>query len=72
MEVKKEEEYLREDIKSVYNFHSMKSLVELNSLLSKFFCYVTWFVISPDKTQHWTTSKRGLYVKFYCFFETIA
>ena len=23
----------------------MKSPVELNSLLSKFFCYITWFVI---------------------------
>ena len=28
----------------VYN---MKSPVELNSLLSKFFCYITWFVIPP-------------------------
>ena len=33
---------------SVYNFQSMKTPVELNSLLSKFFCYITWFVISPD------------------------
>ena len=29
---------------------------------SKFFCYVTWSVISPDQTRHWTTCKRGLYV----------
>ena len=34
--------------RSVCNFQSMKSPVELNSLLSKFFCYITWFVISPD------------------------
>ena len=30
------------------NFKSMKSPVELNSLLSKLFCFITWFVISPD------------------------
>ena len=34
--------------KRVCNFQSMKTPVELNSLLSKFFCYITWFVISPD------------------------
>ena len=45
--------------------------VELNSLLSKFFCYITWFVISPDQTRLWTTCKQGLYVKSYCFKETI-
>ena len=50
----------------------MKSPVELNSLLSKFFCYITWFVISLDYTRFWTTCKRGLYVKFFNFFETIA
>ena len=33
---------------TVCNFQSMKTPVELNSLLSKFFCYTTWFVISPD------------------------
>ena len=33
---------------SACNFQSMKSPVELNSLFSKFFCYITWFVISPD------------------------
>ena len=33
---------------SVCNFQSMKSPVELNSLFSKFFCYITWFVISSD------------------------
>ena len=32
---------------SVCNFQSMKSPVKLNSRLSKFFCYITWFVISP-------------------------
>ena len=57
---------------SVCNFRSMKTPVEQNSLLSKFFCYITWFVISPDETRLWTTCKRGLYVKSYCFFETIA
>ena len=30
--------------KTVCDFQSMKSPVELNSLLSKFFCYITWFV----------------------------
>ena len=33
---------------TVCNFQSMKTPVELNSLLLKFFCYTTWFVISPD------------------------
>ena len=33
---------------TVCNFQSMKTTVELNSLLSKFFCCITWFVISPD------------------------
>ena len=28
----------------VCNFQSMKSPVELNSLLSKFFCYITWLL----------------------------
>ena len=56
---------------TVCNFQSMKSPVELNSLLSKFFCYITWYVISPDQTRLWTTCKRGLYVKSFCFFETI-
>ena len=36
------------DTETVCNFQSMKSPVELNRLLSKFFCYMTWFVISPD------------------------
>ena len=31
---------------SVCNFQSMKSPVELNNLLPKFFCYITWFVIT--------------------------
>ena len=35
-------------LRSVCNFQSTKSPVELNSLLSKLFCYITWLVISPD------------------------
>ena len=35
-------------LRTVCNFQSMKSPAELNSLLSKFFCYITCFVISPD------------------------
>ena len=31
-------------INSVCNFQPMKILVELNQLLSKFFCYITWFL----------------------------
>ena len=57
---------------TVCNFQSMKSSVELNSLLSKFFCYITWFVISLDWTRLWTTCQRGLYRQSYCFLETIA
>ena len=57
---------------SVCNFPSMKSPVELNNLSSKFFCYITWSVISPDQTRQWTTCKGGLYAKSYCFFETMA
>ena len=34
--------------KTVCNFQSMKSSVELKSLFSKIFSYITWFVISPD------------------------
>ena len=33
---------------SVCNFEPMKSPVKLNSLFSTFFCYITWFVLSPD------------------------
>ena len=32
----------------VRNIQSTKSPVELNSILPKFFCYVTWLVVSPD------------------------
>ena len=35
-------------IGSVCNFQSMKTPVKLNNLLSKFFCCITWFVISLD------------------------
>ena len=46
---------------SVCNFQAMKSPMELNSLLSKFFCYITWLVISPEAftsspivfSKHW-------------------
>ena len=53
---------------SVCNFQSMKSPVELNSLLLKFFCYVNWF----DERRHWRPFKWCLFVKSYCFFEAIA
>ena len=43
---------------------SFRFLVELNSLLSKFFCYITWFVISPGQTRLKTTCKRVIYVNF--------
>ena len=48
IEPKSSEVIYSEFIISVCNFQSMKSPVELNSLFSKLFCYVTWFVISPD------------------------
>ena len=51
---------------TVCNFQSMKSPLELSSLFSKFLCYFTWFVISPDQTRLWTSYKRGLHVKSYC------
>ena len=57
---------------SVCNFQSMNSPVELNSLSSKFFCYITRFVTSPAQTRERTTCKRGLYVKQCCFSETVA
>ena len=55
-------------INSVCNFQSIKSPMELNSLLSKFFCYVAWF----DKRRNWRPYKRGLFFKSYCFFEIIS
>ena len=33
---------------SVCNFQFMKTPVELNSLLSKFFCYITWLDATMD------------------------
>ena len=54
------------------NFKSMKSFVDLNSLFSKIFCYITWYVIPLVQMGQWMTCKRGLYVKSYCFFQTIA
>ena len=53
---------------SVCNSQPMKSCVELNSFFLKFFCYIIWF----NETRHWRSLKRNLYVKSYCFFETIA
>ena len=50
------------------NFQSTKSPIELNSLLMNFSCYVTWF----DERWNWRPCKRGLYLEFYCFFDTIA
>ena len=36
---------------AVCNFQSMKSPVELNSLSSKFFCYITWLDATLDDLQ---------------------
>ena len=36
---------------TVCNFQSMKTPVELNSLLSKFFCYITWLDATMDDLQ---------------------
>ena len=41
---------------------------ETNDLFLKFFCYIIWF----DERRHWTTYKRGVYIKSYCFLNTIA
>ena len=56
--------------KSVCNFQSMKSPLELNGVLSKFFCFITWLLYQLIR-RNTTTCKQGLYVKSYCFFETI-
>ena len=40
-----------EKVRTVCNFQSMKTPVELNSLLSEFFCYITWFVIKNYKLR---------------------
>ena len=53
---------------SVCDFQPLKRSVELDNLLLKFFCYVTWF----DEKRHWRPYKWGLFVKSYCFFEIIA
>ena len=45
--------------RTVRNFQSMKSPVELNSLLSKLICYITRFAISPDQMRHWTTCTQS-------------
>ena len=49
-------------------FKSVESPVELNSLLLKFFCFVTWF----DEKRNWRPCKRDLYLKIYCCFEIIS
>ena len=64
--------YFPKIYRTVCNFLSMKSPVEINSLLSKFLCYIALSVISLDWKRRWTTCKRGLYFKSYCFFETTA
>ena len=52
----------------VCNFQSMKSTVDLNSILWKFFWYVTWF----HERRNWKACKQGLFLKSYRFFETMA
>ena len=39
------------------DFQSAKSFAELNSLLSKLFCYVTWF----DERQFWMSCNKAAY-----------
>ena len=52
----------------VCNFQFIKNSVELNGLFLKILllhhlvCYMTY-------TRRWTTCKRGIYVKSYCFLE---
>ena len=50
----------KNSIITVCNFQSMKSPVELNSLFSKFFCYITWFIISPDQTLQLLLTNEAL------------
>ena len=50
----------------------MKSPVELFLYPVELFLYHLVCYIMIRQTPHWTTCKRGLYVKSYCFFETIA
>ena len=49
----------KKSIITVCNFQSMKSPLELNSLFSKFFCYITWF-ISPDQTLQLLLANEAL------------
>ena len=62
---------------TVCNFQSMKSLMELHSLLSKFFWFIKILliyhlvVISPDRRDIGQLTKEAFYVKYCCFFETI-
>ena len=44
---------LSKETGTICNFQSMRTLVELNSLLLIFFCYITWF----DETRHWRPCK---------------
>ena len=48
---------------TVYNFQSMKSTVEMDSLLLKFFYCITWF----DERQYWMSCKRSPFFKSYCY-----
>ena len=48
---------------SVCNFQSMNSSMKLNSLFSKFFCYITRFV-----TWHLIRRKNGRLAKAFMFF----
>ena len=43
----------KENVEPVCNFQSIKTPVELNSLLSKVFCYITWFVIFNPLKLPW-------------------
>ena len=52
---------------SVCNFQSMNSPMELNSLFSKFFCYITRFV-----TWHLIRLRMNDLQRPLCFSETIA
>ena len=47
----------------VCNFQSMKNPVELNSLFSKFFCYVTWLDATQDDLQTSTLCQILLFLR---------
>ena len=39
------------NLNTVCNFHSIKNPMELNNLLWKFFCYITWLDVTLDNLQ---------------------